>query len=369
MISSRSRCVLRRLHTVTYQNGLAMQKTLAEARQRGEIDDQLLLLEHPPVFTLGKSRAPANLLASHDELREAGIEFHETTRGGDITYHGPRQIVGYPLLHLGQGARDVRRYVTNLEEVIIRSLAEYGIEAGRDERNRGVWIGNDKIAAIGIRIARWVTQHGFALNVDPDMSHYRFITACGVQDAGVTSIQRLLGFAPPVEEVQSKLIRHFADVFDRDIDEASHDLEIVKVVIHDGSRVLLLHRSPAAGDFWQPITGRIESGEEPLHAAAREIEEEIGLRHAVVEDLGSRQSFLIDAAWTGDRPLFADERAFTAEINPEHSVRLDPEEHDGWGWFSFDEARARLRWSDDLHAIDIVERRFASPERNPIEQA
>lgn len=349
-----------------------MQKALVEARQRDEIDDQLLLLEHPPVFTLGKSRQPVHLLASPDELRATGISFHETTRGGDITYHGPGQLVGYPLLHLGEGARDIRRYVTTLEETIIRVLDDFGIEAGRDERNRGVWVGNDKIAAIGIRIARWVTSHGFALNVDPDMSHYRFITACGVRGAGVTSMRRLLGHAPPMHDVQSSFVRHFAELFCRQIDEIPHDLELVKVVPHDGERVLLLHRNADAGDFWQPVTGRIEAGETAPAAAARELGEEIGLRRATPIDLALRQSFLIDASWTGDRPMMTDERAFVAAVPADHPVVLDPEEHDAWGWFSLHEARTLLRWSDDLAAIDAVERHLASlpqPERIPIEQA
>ena len=353
-------CTVRRLHTVTYDNGLAMQKTLVEARQRGEIGDQLLLLEHPPVLTLGRSRPPVHLLAPVEELRAAGIALHETTRGGDITYHGPGQIVGYPLLHLGEGSRDIRRYVTRLEEAIIRTLREFGIESGRDDRNRGVWVGNDKIAAIGIRIARWVTSHGFALNVDPDLSHYRFITACGVRDAGVTSMGRLLGRAPLLEEVETSFVRHFGEVFELATEESPHDLQLVKVLAHDDERVLLLHRHPAAGDFWQPVTGRIEAGETPEAAARRELGEEVGIAQSEIENLHLRQSFLIDAAWTGDRPVLADETAFSARIPATHTVRLDAEEHDAWGWFSFPEARARLRWSDDLAALEALERVLCS---------
>lgn len=336
-----------------------MQKTLVEMRQRDEIPDQLLLLEHPPVLTLGKGRQLSNLLVPPEELGRHGVELHETTRGGDITYHGPGQLVGYPLLHLGDGARDIRRYVTAVEEVLIQALADFGIRGVRDDRNRGVWVGNDKIAAIGVRIARWVTSHGFALNIDPDMTHYQLITPCGIRGAGVTSMRRLLGEVPPADEISSSIVRHFAEVFDRELIEKPHDIEIVKVVLHDGLRVLLLHRTPAAGAFWQPVTGGIDEGEEPLAAAHREVSEEIGAGSAVVASLGMRQSFLIDAAWTGKSPLMTDERVFEARVNPEHEVILDSEEHDDWGWFSFEEARRLVRWSDDRAALDILERRLS----------
>src|SRR5213596_594421 len=135
----------------------------------------------------------ANLLASPEALRAQRVRFFETTRGGDITYHGPGQIVGYPILHLGEGNRDIRKYVTKLEEVLIRTVAEYGITASRAEGKRGIWVGDNKIAAIGVRIARWVTSHGFALNVNTNLDHFRLITPCGLQGAGVTSIANEVG--------------------------------------------------------------------------------------------------------------------------------------------------------------------------------
>ena len=147
-------CELRNLRLVTYENGTHLQQKLVGLRQGEAIPDQLLLLEHPPVITLGRGGDVANLLASPDILRANGVRYYETTRGGDITYHGPGQVVGYPIIHLGEGNRDVRKYVTKLEEVLIRTVAHYGITAQRAEGKRGIWVGNNKIAAIGVRIAR-----------------------------------------------------------------------------------------------------------------------------------------------------------------------------------------------------------------------
>ncbi|HYU24691.1 MAG TPA: lipoyl(octanoyl) transferase LipB, partial [Thermoanaerobaculia bacterium] len=196
------RCELRNLHLITYENAMSLQAKLVEMRQKELVDDQLLLLEHPPVITLGRGGDAANLLAASETLRREGVRFFETTRGGDITYHGPGQLVGYPIVHLGEGRRDIRRYVTMIEEVLIRTVAEYGIVAARVEGRRGIWVGNEKIAAIGVRIARWVTSHGFALNVNTNLSHFRLITPCGLQGTGVTSISRQAGREIPLAEVR-----------------------------------------------------------------------------------------------------------------------------------------------------------------------
>jgi lipoyl(octanoyl) transferase len=343
-------CDLRQLHLVTYENGLALQQRLVEMRQRGEVEDQLLLLEHPPVITLGRGGDAGNLLATPETLRRQRVRFFETTRGGDITYHGPGQIVGYPILHLGEGSRDVRKYVTKLEEVLIRTVAEYGIEATRVEGKRGIWVGNDKIAAIGVRIARWVTSHGWALNVDPNLEHFRLITPCGIEGSGVTSIARLTGRDVSLSEVRGVLASKFAEVFERELVPRQAAVRLVKVVIHDDERVLLLHRHGPNG-FWQPITGTIENGEREAEAARREIVEETG--HAgTPEPLGLRQSFLIES-----RPplTVASEVAFAARLDSRLPIRLDAEEHDSYGWFSFGEAYEKIRWTDDREALEIVE--------------
>src|SRR5712691_4877586 len=313
------RCDLHQLHLVTYENGMKLQQKLAEMRQRDEIDDQLLLLEHPPVITLGRGGDATNLLASPDILRRERVRFFETTRGGDITYHGPGQIVGYPIVHLGVGSRDVRKYVTKLEEVLIRTVAQYGIVAKRAEGKRGIWVGQNKIAAIGVRIARWVTSHGFALNVNTNLEHFRLITPCGIRGAGVTSISHEIGREISTDEVRSVLVAKFAEVFDRTIVTRPETIRLVKVMVHDDHRVLLLHRRPERGNFWQPITGSIEDGETPIETARREIVEETGNR-SEPQALDLHQSFMIESQYLEARfppPIIASEIGFLAHLPAE----------------------------------------------------
>ena len=354
-------CEVRPLQLVTYENGLQMQERLVAMRQREEIVDQLLLLQHTSVFTLGRGGDRGNLLASPDQLSASRIRFYETNRGGDITYHGPGQLVGYPILHLGEGNRDVRKYVTKLEEVLIRTVREFGVEAQRLENNRGIWVGNEKLAAIGVRIARWVTSHGFALNIDPDMTHYRMITACGLPDRGVTSLRKLTKEPIVVEEVTPVVMRHFADVFDRELQVRRPEMKVAKVVIHDGENVLLLRRTAKAGDFWQPVTGQVEDGELVADAARRELIEETAV-DAPVEPLGITQSFMIDPLFTGTAtPVFADEEAFVARFAPGTKPVLDSSEHVEARWFTFPEAYEIIRWSDDREAIERVQSSLRLP--------
>lgn len=351
-------CELHRLHVVTYENGMKLQQKLVELRQRDEIADQLLLLEHPPVITLGRGGKLDNLLASPQMLDAEGVRFFETTRGGDITYHGPGQIVGYPILHLGEGNRDVRKYVTRLEEVLIRTVAHYGITAERQDGKRGIWVGSNKIAAIGVRIARWVTSHGWALNVSTNLDHFRLITPCGLHGTGVTSIERETGRRVPVEEVREVLAAQFAEVFARELVPRRETIRLVKVLVHDGERVLLLHRRRERGNFWQPITGTIEEPESPLDTARRELVEETG-HPATPAPLDLEQSFLIESQYLESRypsPIIASEICFHAALDSRLPIRIDPEEHDAWGWFTFDEAYERIRWTDDREALKQLQR-------------
>ncbi|MGD8895658.1 MAG: lipoyl(octanoyl) transferase LipB [Acidobacteriota bacterium] len=204
---------VQKLGRISYADGLDLQAKLVADRQAGDIPNQLLLLEHDPVFTLGRNARRENVLMSENALREKGFDVFESGRGGDVTYHGPGQVVGYPIIDLSPDRRDVHRYVRDLEEVMIRCCADYGIEAGRVSGMTGTWVGDQKIGAIGVRISRWVTSHGFAFNVANDLSAFDLIVPCGIRDRGVTSLERLLGRAVPIDEVMEALTRHFASVF------------------------------------------------------------------------------------------------------------------------------------------------------------
>ena len=208
---------VRRLGLVRYAAALELQSKLVSERQRDAIADQLLLLEHPPVITRGVRTGAHNVLAPPDVLRRRGVEVHDARRGGDVTYHGPGQLVGYPILLLKPDRCDVHRYVRDLEEVLIRAVAGFGVRATRIEGLTGVWVGNDKLAAIGVRLSRWVTSHGFALNVTTDLDDFALIRPCGLVDRGVTSLARLTGTEISDVAVADRVARRFAEVFDREI--------------------------------------------------------------------------------------------------------------------------------------------------------
>lgn len=210
---------IRSLGVLDYSEGLALQAALVEERRQGAIGDTVLLLEHPPVITLGvKTRqGPNHIIASEAELAREGVSVHETGRGGDVTYHGPGQLVAYPILDLRPDRCDVHQYVRDLEEVLIRTVAEYGVTGTRVQGLSGVWVGapgrERKIAAIGVRISRWITSHGFALNVTTDLRHFRLIVPCGIADRGVTSLELELGRVVPMAEVEAAAARAFEAIF------------------------------------------------------------------------------------------------------------------------------------------------------------
>ncbi|MFZ4396180.1 MAG: lipoyl(octanoyl) transferase LipB [Kiritimatiellia bacterium] len=198
---------------VDYAEVVALQESLLSDRIGGRVPDTLLLLEHRPVFTLGRSGGAGHICWTDAELAQHGISRHQTTRGGDVTYHGPGQLVGYPVIHLGEAGLKLLDYVQALEAVLIRVLAVWGIAGQRDARNHGVWIGNDKIAALGLRISRQVSMHGFALNVNTRLEDYQGIVACGLQDAGVTSLARVTGREQDMAEVKAVVTREFCAEF------------------------------------------------------------------------------------------------------------------------------------------------------------
>ena len=207
---------VRRLGRVPYADGLALQEELVTARRAGEIPDTLLLLEHPHVITLGSASDGSHVLLDEAERQLMGIELFETGRGGDVTYHGPGQLVGYPILDLKPDRKDLHRYIRDLEEALIRMLATYGIDAGREEGLTGVWAGGEKVAAIGVRVSSgWITSHGFALNVSTDLSFFGSIVPCGIEDRQVTSMERLLDRELEIAEVEDRVAEALASVFGR----------------------------------------------------------------------------------------------------------------------------------------------------------
>ena len=221
----RPACEVHRLGVVDYEEAWQLQRKLAARRAAGDIPDTLLVLEHPAVYTTGKRNAEANLRMPAEKLDAPLIV---SDRGGDITFHGPGQLIAYPIIHLRAAGLTVVSYVRNLEEVVMRTLRDYGIESGLECGLTGVWVGKDKIAAIGVRVSRpggsspaWVTTHGLALNVDVDLAWFERIVPCGIADRGVTSMQRLLDKSPPLTEVAANLAGHFGEVFGCEMRDAT----------------------------------------------------------------------------------------------------------------------------------------------------
>jgi lipoyl(octanoyl) transferase len=215
------------LGRVPYAEALQMQLEARAALKAGEGPERLFLLEHPPVYTLGRNASEADVLASPEWLRARGVEVTECDRGGQVTYHGPGQLVGYPIVNLSPDRRDVRRYVRDLQETLIRTLSDYGVTAeGRDGQELiGVWAGEEKIASIGVHLSRWITTHGFALNVSTDLSYFSGIIPCGLHQVRMTSIERLTGQAPSLPEIAEVFARHFGEIFDRDLVTSSLRLQ------------------------------------------------------------------------------------------------------------------------------------------------
>lgn len=212
-------CQAFRLGRISYDDALRLQNNLAQARGAGEINDTLLLLEHPPVITIGRSGKVQNILVPEDALRGRNIQVAYTDRGGDVTYHGPGQLVVYPILDLKLHGLSVPGYVWNLEEVVIRVLGHYGIKGERVEKLRGVWTPQGKIAALGVHLSRWISRHGLALNVNTDLDAFRLINPCGITDRPVTSMAKVLGRPVPMEEVQEYTLKAFTEVFHYALEE------------------------------------------------------------------------------------------------------------------------------------------------------
>ena len=206
-------CLVYDLGLVDYHKGLLLQERLLDSRKSGAIPDVLLLFQHPSVFTMGRSGIVENIIVPEETLVKEGIPVFHTNRGGDITYHGPGQLVAYPILNLRENGLTVHQYVWDLEEIVIRTLADFGIGAQRISGRRGVWVGRQKICALGLRISREVSMHGFALNVNTNLKYFTYIIPCGITGVSITSVSKLLGHEVEIEEIQENLLRHFSQVF------------------------------------------------------------------------------------------------------------------------------------------------------------
>ncbi len=353
---TRRTLTVHRLGRVEYEDGLRLQALFARARKEGKVGDVLLLLEHPPVLTLGRGASRADVLAGPEVLEARGVEVHETDRGGEVTYHGPGQIVGYPILDLAPDRKDVRRHVRSVEEGMTRALGEQGIEAGRIEKWPGVWVGSEaggdarKIGAVGVHIARWITTHGFALNVNTALEDFELIVPCGIREAGVTSMERELGRLVDVGAVEDALARAFGSVLEAEVRFEDARTRTVSVTAvrrgATGPEVLLLRRIPARGGFWQPVTGRRLPGESAEAAARRELEEETGAR-LPMRSLSYRHSFAFGDAVP---PVLFEEEAFAADWPEGLDLRRGPE-HDAAEWASIDEAVRRLPFAGLKRAV------------------
>jgi lipoyl(octanoyl) transferase len=203
-----------RLGTVDYDKAHELQRTLQAKRIEGAVEDVVLLLEHPPVLTLGRSAKNEHILASKEMLAARGISVHEVGRGGDVTYHGPGQLVAYPIIDLKPDRKDVRKYVWTLEEAMIRTCGDFGIDATRIRGLNGTWVGERKVGAVGVRISRWVTMHGLALNANSNLNDFQLIVPCGIEDKAVTSLSNELDRAVTVDDVTTPLATHFASLYD-----------------------------------------------------------------------------------------------------------------------------------------------------------
>ena len=347
------RIQVHKLGRVEYADGLELMRLAAErVRARDPDADWLFLLEHPPVLTLGRGADASNVVASPGWLEARGFEVHETDRGGDVTYHGPGQVVAYPVVDLS-ASPDVRKFVGALEEAMIRTCADWDVRAGRHPEHRGAWIGARKVGAVGVHLSRWISTHGLALNADADLAHFGAIVPCGIVDPslGVTTLSAELRTAgraaPTMGEVEERLATHLCELLGRQRVDVGFDLQTISVTAaRSDGKILLLRRTEQRGGFWQQVTGRVEPGEAPATAARRELLEETGAE-VPVRPLGYVHGFALGPVLTGTVGgglRTGQETAFAALLPDGFAPRLS-EEHREWGWFDVEEALRRLPWA------------------------
>ena len=342
-----------------------MQKALAEHVSQGDRPDQLVILEHDPVFTLGRNATSADIHMSEDFLAVQGVGVHCTDRGGEVTYHGPGQIVVYPICNLRGGREDVGRLVRGLEEAMIRTAADFGVVADRLKGAPGIWVetprGPEKLGAIGLHLSKWISTHGIAFNVRPNLDHFRWITPCGFTDKGVCSLASLLGEAAPSWEVAvDRLQAHLTEYLAMDLQPIRQPSRSVSALTWRrgtaGPEILMMLRVPQHGHWWQSVTGMMEPGETPEQTAHRELLEETGLT-GTLRPLDLSHSFWVDPSivrFPDAEPRFNTETCFSMEVAPNIPVRLEPAEHSEYLWCGLDEAFERMKWEGSKAAVQLL---------------
>ncbi len=362
---------IRTLGRVIYSAGLRMQQAMADYVKDGEKPDQVLVLEHPPVFTLGRNATRNDIHVNATFLEERGVEVFDTDRGGQVTYHGPGQIVMYPICNLKGRRQDLGRFVRGLEEAMIRTAADFGVAAERLKGFPGVWVqtprGPEKLGALGIHLKRWIPTHGIAFNVNPDLTHFRWITPCGIADKGVCSLGSLLGGAVPTwDEAAARLREHTVELLGLEPCPTLPLSQSISALTWrrgpDGPQVLMMHRRPEHGLWWSSVTGMVEPGESREEAVYREVMEETGLSGKLLS-LDFSHSFWVDPKLIGlpeGEPRFNTETCFQIEVPMDAKVLLAPEEHTEYRWCSIGEARELALWEGSKAALKLLEKHLAS---------
>lgn len=333
------------LGQVEYEDAMDIQRAFALARAEKLQKDVLLTLEHSPTVTLGRRSLPEHLLVGRDTLLAGGVHVIDSDRGGEATCHMPGQLVAYPIIKLSPDRCDVRRFVNDLEQVMIDTLADFSIRGHRLEGKSGVFIGTGsglrKIGFIGIHLSRWISTHGIALNVNNQLALFQKIVPCGMPNAAITSVSRELRRPPSFRQVQQALIRNFGRRFGACTERGRFSLRTISVSIlrrrNGDFEVLLLKRHPHRGDYWQPVTGSIERGESAAACAVRELREESGIAGRVW-DLGYTHSFLFGEARPNRIPRIFQERAFWTLTDGNLPVKLDAREHCAFAWIPWRKA-------------------------------
>lgn len=356
---------LRRLGHVFYSAGLRMQRGMAEYVKTEGRPDQILMLRHNPVFTLGRNATRTDIHVSEAFCAEQGIEIHPTDRGGEVTYHGPGQIVVYPICNLRGGREDIGRLVRGLEEAMIRTAAEFGVTADRLQGAPGIWVdtprGLEKLGAVGLHLSRWITTHGIAFNVDPNLNHFKWISPCGFTDKGVCSLNSLLGEnAPEMDVVEARLETHLTHCLGLEPQAVAPPSRSVSALtwrkgLH-GPEILMMLRIPEHGGWWQSVTGMMEPGETPEETAHREMLEETGLTGRLTP-MPLEHTFWFDPAllhFPDPEPRFNTETCFHMEVATEGEVRLAPEEHSIYRWCGPEEAYDLMKWEGSKACVRLL---------------